>query len=95
MYADNSIRRQIMLSAWARRREDGLTMAAALVAAWRRERKSQAYIRRLLDRAKANGGNLALSPDLTRSPKRKSLAGSPYAGTRAYQAARTTARFGA
>jgi hypothetical protein len=94
MRVSNIIRKQIMILGWTFYRTGGYsTFGAALKAAWARERKAQAFARRFMARARANGGVVVFN-DLTYSPIRRSLRGQAFADQKAYRAAYTTAVFG-
>ena len=84
-----------MLTAWGfRRAEPTRHFADCLRGAWRMIKRLDNAADKLIARAQKAGGVVRLSPDLTRSPIRRSLSGTRYAGRKAYQAAYHTAWLG-
>ena len=86
--------RSIMLIAWDFRRADpARTFADCLRGSWAWSKRMAKHAAKFMKRA-AKGGVVRLSPDLTRSPIRRSLRGQRYEGQKAYQAAYATAVLG-
>jgi len=86
--------RSIMLMAWDNRRANASrAFADCLRAAWAFSKRMAKACAKILRCAKA-GMHVALSPDITRSPIRRSLIGQRYAGFKAHSGAYATAVFG-
>jgi hypothetical protein len=87
--------RSIMLMAWSSKRETPTrAFADCLRGAWKYTKASEKYVAQFMKRARANGGVVRFSPDLTRSPIKSSLRGKRYGRRTDYQAAYMTARLG-
>ena len=91
----NQTRRTVMLTAWSfRRAEPTRAFADCLRGAWKWIKRLDKATDKFLANARKAGGVVRFSPDLTRSPIRRSLSGQRYASRKAYSAAYMTARLG-